>query len=390
MNIPCGGLMDRHSDRFQQHQERDRRLGGPVVCEVDRLDTHQRRMRTTPWAMLCAVLSAASVVRSSIATTVVFSAGKVMLESQQLAAIAKRPLGKQPYLRQTVENDTLGSNLIHCIEDELDGFAKLKIGRIQQTSGAGRHSQRFRVAATRKSRFSCFETKPRPEGSSEGHTPREPEALPACSAAKVRRMLRIWRFARNVVNGWLEAYAFSLAATLAYYAIFSIAPLLLLSIVIASFVVDRTAAVERLTGELISLIGPTGSDAIKQMLDAAGTAQTESWAGIMGLLVLLFAATGFVGSLQNALDRIWKSPPAPSGIWAFFRSKLFSFSLILAAAFLLLVSLVLSTAMTALAGKATASLGLSETVVAVIIAAANFMLAALSLRPSSNMSRTRS
>ena len=79
-------------------------------------------------------------------------------------------------------------------------------------------------------------------------------------------MSRIWRFAKNVVNGWLEADAFSLAATLAYYAIFSIAPLLLLSILIASLVVDRTAAVERLTGELISLIGPTGSDAIKQML----------------------------------------------------------------------------------------------------------------------------
>ena len=95
-------------------------------------------------------------------------------------------------------------------------------------------------------------------------------------------MSRIWRFAKNVVNGWLEADAFSLAATLAYYAIFSIAPLLLLSILIASLVVDRTAAVERLTGELISLIGPTGSDAIKQMLDAAGTAQTESWSGIRG------------------------------------------------------------------------------------------------------------
>ena len=190
-------------------------------------------------------------------------------------------------------------------------------------------------------------------------------------------MSRIWRFAKNVMDGWIEADAFSLAATLAYYAIFSIAPLLLLSILIASLVVDRTAAVERLTGELISLIGPTGSDAIKQMLDAAGTAQTESWSGIVGLLVLLFAATGFVGALQNALDRIWEAPPASGGMWAFLRSKLFSFSLILAAAFLLLVSLVLSTAMTALAGKATASLGLSETIVTVVIAAANFMLAAL-------------
>ena len=190
-------------------------------------------------------------------------------------------------------------------------------------------------------------------------------------------MSRVWRFAKNVVDGWLEADAFSLAATLAYYAIFSIAPLLLLSIHIASLVVDRTAAVGRLTGELISLIGPTGSDAIRQMLDAAGTAQTESWSGIIGLLVLLFAATAFVGALQNALDRIWKAPPQPSGVWAFIRSKLFSFTLILAAAFLLLVSLVLSTAMTAVAGQATASLGLSEAMVAGVVAIANFALAAL-------------
>jgi membrane protein len=190
-------------------------------------------------------------------------------------------------------------------------------------------------------------------------------------------MWRIWRFAKNVLYGWLEADAFSLAATLAYYAIFSIAPLLLLSIHIASLVVDRTAAVERLTGELIGVIGPTGSDAIRQMLDAAGTAQTESWSGIVGLMVLLFAATGFVGALQNALDRIWKAPPQPGGVWAFVQSKLFSFSLILAAAFLLLVSLVLSTVMTALAGQATAALGLSEAAVTGVIAAANFTLAAL-------------
>jgi membrane protein len=113
------------------------------------------------------------------------------------------------------------------------------------------------------------------------------------------------------------------------------------------------------------------------MLDAAGTAQIESWSGLIGLLVLLFAATGFVGALQNALDRIWQAPALPNGTWAFLRSKLFSFSLILAAAFLLLISLVLSAAMTALAGRATASMGLSESIAAIVIAGANFALAAL-------------
>jgi membrane protein len=190
-------------------------------------------------------------------------------------------------------------------------------------------------------------------------------------------MSRISRLFKDVLSGWLEADAFSLAAALAYYAIFSIAPLLLLSIHLASFFLDRAAAVEGLTNELINVIGPTGSDAIRQMLDAAATAQPQGWPGLIGLGVLLFAATGFVGSLQDALDKVWEAPPRPSGLWAFIRTKLFSFSLILAAAFLLLVSLVLSTVMTAVGGRITGVIGLPEGIVELIVATANFLLAAL-------------
>ena len=126
-------------------------------------------------------------------------------------------------------------------------------------------------------------------------------------------MDRLIRFGKDVVNGWLDASAFTLAAALAYYAVFSIAPLLLISIHLASLFLDRTAAVEGLTQELVGVIGPAGSDAIKQMLDAAGTAQPQGWAGLVGIAVLLFAAGGFVGSLQDALDRIWDAPPRPRG-----------------------------------------------------------------------------
>ena len=79
-------------------------------------------------------------------------------------------------------------------------------------------------------------------------------------------------------------------------------------------------------------------------------ASSSTWATVGALAVLLFAATGFVGSLQDALDKIWDAPPRAGGIWSFIRSKLFSFSLVLAAAFMLLVSLVLSALMTALSG----------------------------------------
>jgi membrane protein len=189
-------------------------------------------------------------------------------------------------------------------------------------------------------------------------------------------MDRITRFVKDVLNGWLEAGAFTLAAALAYYAIFAIAPLLLISIYLASLFLDRNAAVEGLTNEMIGVIGPSGSDAIKEMLDAAGTAQPQGWAGLVAIAVLLFAATGFVGGLQDALDKIWDAPPREDGIWGFIKTKLFSFTLVLAAAFLLLISLVLSTAMAALTGRFTTTLGLAEGITQAVILIVNFLLAA--------------
>ena len=108
----------------------------------------------------------------------------------------------------------------------------------------------------------------------------------------MRAMDRLIRFGKDVVNGWLEAGAFTLAASLAYYAIFSIAPLSWSLIHLASLFLDRSAAVEGLTKELVGLIGPTGSDAIKQMLDAAGTAQPHGWAGLVGIAVFFERGPG--------------------------------------------------------------------------------------------------
>ena len=173
-------------------------------------------------------------------------------------------------------------------------------------------------------------------------------------------MSRLTSFAKSVINGWLDANAFTLAAALAYYAIFAIAPLLLISIHLASLFLDRTTAVEALTSEFIGIIGPTGSHAVKEMLDAAGTGEPKGWAGLISIGVVLFAAIGFVGSLQDALDKIWDAPPRPVGLWSFVKSKLFSFSLVLGAAFMLLVSLVVSAAMSALSSGVATSLGLPD------------------------------
>lgn len=190
-------------------------------------------------------------------------------------------------------------------------------------------------------------------------------------------MSRLTSFAKSVINGWLDANAFTLAAALAYYAIFAIAPLLLISIHLASLFLDRTAAVEGLTSEFIGIIGPTGSHAVKEMLDAAGTGEPKGWAGLISIGVVLFAAIGFVGSLQDALDKIWDAPPRPVGLWSFVKSKLFSFSLVLGAAFMLLVSLVVSAAMTALSAGVATSLGLPDEIVRIVVVVANFLVSSL-------------
>jgi len=190
-------------------------------------------------------------------------------------------------------------------------------------------------------------------------------------------MNRLVAFGKDVLNGWLNAEAFTLAAALAYYAIFAIAPLLLISIYVASLFLDRTAAVQELTNEFTGVVGSAGSDAIKGMLDAPNAKQPQGWAGLVGLAVLVFAAAGFVGALQDALDKIWEAQPRPSGVWEFVKGKLFSFSLVLAAAFLLLISLVLSTLMTAVAGHITGLFGLPEGMVQAVIIVANFLLSAL-------------
>lgn len=203
-------------------------------------------------------------------------------------------------------------------------------------------------------------------------------------------MLRLTNFAKSVINGWLDANAFTLAAALAYYAIFAIAPLLLISIHLAALFLDRTAAVEGLTSEFIGIIGPTGSHAVKEMLDAAGTGEPKGWAGLISIGVVLFAAIGFVGSLQDALDKIWDAPPRPVGLWSFVKSKLFSFSLVLGAAFILLVSLVASAAMTALSAGVATSLGLPDDIVRIVVVVANFLASSRIFARYSSSRRPRS
>lgn len=155
---------------------------------------------------------------------------------------------------------------------------------------------------------------------------------------------------KETVTEWLDDGASRLAAALAYYTIFSLAPLLIFVIAIGGFFFGEGAARETILSELSELLGPLGAVYIGTLLDAASKPATSLIGAGIGFVVLAFGATGAFAQLQEALNIIWNVAPKKGGVSYFIRKRLLSFSLLLVIGFLLLVSLILSAALAA-AGK---------------------------------------
>ncbi len=145
-------------------------------------------------------------------------------------------------------------------------------------------------------------------------------------------------------------HAQSMGAALAFYTIFSVAPLLLIVIAVAGFVFGEEAARGEIYGQLQGMLGRTGALAVQGLLDSARRPADSVPAAVFGLGVLFVAATSVFAELQDALDRIWRAPQRPrsTGLWGLLRARLLSFGMILGIGFLLTVSLAFSAAMNAL------------------------------------------
>ena len=159
-----------------------------------------------------------------------------------------------------------------------------------------------------------------------------------------------WSLLKQTFNAWQDDYAASMGAALAYYTLFSIAPLLLLVIAIAGFVFGADAARGEILEQLRDLMGEDGAHAIQGLLLSVSEPAKSAGAALFGLATLIIGATTVFAELQGDLDRIWRAPERAksSGLWSFIRARLLSFGLILGIAFLLMVSLVLSAAVAAL------------------------------------------
>lgn len=137
-----------------------------------------------------------------------------------------------------------------------------------------------------------------------------------------------------------------LGAALAYYTIFSIAPLLVITIAIVGVLFHREAAQGLVSDQLGHLIGKQGADAIQSMVKGAGDKKnTGIIASIVGFVILLVGASGVFVQLKDALNSIWDVPAKQQagGIKGFVRTRFLSFGLVIAVGFLLLVSLIIST-----------------------------------------------
>ena len=156
------------------------------------------------------------------------------------------------------------------------------------------------------------------------------------------------RLLKVALAGWWNDRAMSLGASIAFFTVFSLAPMLLAAIAVAGLAFGREAAQGAIVGELGGLIGTNEASALEAMIASASNVGSGIVGTTIGIVTFLLLVTGAVVELQDDLNIIWKAkPPASYGVMSFVRTRLVSFALVLGIGFLLLVSLVIDTGLTA-------------------------------------------
>ena len=154
---------------------------------------------------------------------------------------------------------------------------------------------------------------------------------------------------KNTFKEWLAKDPFRQSAVIAYYAIFSIPGLLVLIIAIAGYFFGAQTVNQNLIAQISDTIGSETALQIKDVLTKSTAEKSTTWGSIIGITILLVGATGVFVELQKTLNLIWNVKVKPqNGVWLVIKARLFSFGLILAIAFLLTISLVISTALVAI------------------------------------------
>ncbi len=170
-------------------------------------------------------------------------------------------------------------------------------------------------------------------------------------------MLRTaYELLKETVSQWIDDKAPSRGAALAYYSMFAIAPIIILAVSLAGLIFGEDAAQGKVAKEISGTVGPQVADAIETLVRSASNPQASTVAAVVSLVIALFGAAGVFLELQDTLNTIWKVVPRPGRpVVAIIKERFFSFAMVLSAGFLLLVSLVVSAALSAVAAWLTPS-----------------------------------
>jgi membrane protein len=187
-----------------------------------------------------------------------------------------------------------------------------------------------------------------------------------------------WRLLKKAAAGWWEDRAMSLGGALAFFTVFSLAPILLVAIAVAGLAFGQQAAEGAIVGEIGGLVGPKGAAAIEEMVASAGDFGSGIIGTVVGAAIFLLTATGVFVELQDDLNQIWKvRPPDSYGLMDFIRARFLSMALVLGIGFLLLVSLLIDAGISAFGGYLEASFSAAALIIAVLNNVFGFAIAVL-------------
>jgi membrane protein len=176
----------------------------------------------------------------------------------------------------------------------------------------------------------------------------------------------MWRLLKDTLSAFIEDEALSRGAAIAFYTVTSLAPVLLIVISIAGLVFGAEAARGAILGQLTALMGQQAADVLQAALASASTTSSGILATMVGVVTLLVTASGMFGEMQVALNRIWKAEPKSGTISNLVRARAASLGLVAALGFLLVVSLVVSAAITALGSYLDAWLPFGKVILSII------------------------
>lgn len=160
------------------------------------------------------------------------------------------------------------------------------------------------------------------------------------------------QLARAAAEAWLGRRASSKGAALTLYVLFSLAPMLILVVALASIFFDENAVRTALLTELGGLTGAQGGDALKAIIAGAKRADEGLAASLISGVIVLVTATSAFAELKESLDELWQIPPSEgSGVWLFLKERILSFGLLLVLALMLMMTLAVNAGLAALQGS---------------------------------------